>query len=201
MIANWILRTDCQFRIAKSRRTKLGDYRTPFKDKGHRISVNHDLNPYAFLITTVHEFAHLKTWNEHRHLVRPHGEAWKQNFMLLMKPFLDKNVFPSDVAKALKDYLVNPSAASCTDLNLFRILRKYDEISGEPALTTVENIPDGERFIFRNGRVFQKIHKIRKRFRCVEVSSQRIYLFSPVAEVSPFPKNLSTLAGQSPCHI
>lgn len=187
-IVDWIIRTECQFRIAKRRKTKLGDYRAPFKDQGHRISVNHDLNPYAFLITTVHEFAHLKTWNEHKNLVRPHGKTWKKNFMLLMKPFLDNQVFPHDVKLALTSYLANPAAASCTDLNLFRVLQKYDQESKSTHLITVENIPDGAHFLFQNKRVFQKIHKLRKRYRCVEVSSQRIYLFSPVAEVSLYPK-------------
>lgn len=188
IIVDWIIRTECQFRIAKRRKTKLGDYRAPYQGKGHRISVNQDLNPYAFLITTVHEFAHLKTWKEHRNLVRPHGKTWKKNFMLLMKPFLDRQVFPSDVNQALSQYLMNPAASSCTDLNLFRVLQNYDQKSKNTELTTVENLPDGAHFLFRNERVFQKIHKLRKRYRCVEVSSQRIYLFSPVAEVSVYPK-------------
>ena len=80
IIAQWIVDTKCRFRITKSRSSKFGDYRPPYGFAGHRISVNHDLNPYAFLITTVHEFAHLKTWNEHKHLVKPHGSGMEKKF-------------------------------------------------------------------------------------------------------------------------
>src|SRR3954465_4195886 len=115
LIAKWIDYFQCEFKIAKTRSTKLGDYRHPFRDKGHRISVNFNLNNYAFLVTTVHEFAHLLTWNEHRNKVKPHGQEWKRNFKRMMVPFIDKGFFPVDVQQAIVDYLNNPSAASCTD--------------------------------------------------------------------------------------
>jgi SprT protein len=31
--------------------------------------------------------------------------------------------------------------------------------------------------------VFRKEEKLRKRYKCIEVSTRRVYLFSPVAEV------------------
>lgn len=61
IIARWIDYFQCEFKISKSRATKLGDYRHPFRGVGHKISVNNNLNAYAFLVTTVHEFAHLLT--------------------------------------------------------------------------------------------------------------------------------------------
>ena len=39
-------------RVSTSRRTKLGDYRTADRTRPHRISVNEDLNPYAFLVVS-----------------------------------------------------------------------------------------------------------------------------------------------------
>lgn len=88
IIATWIIDSGCLFRIARSRKTKLGDYTAPFKGEPHKISVNHDLNPYAFLITTIHEFAHLKTWQQFKNKVKPHGIEWKNHFKILMEPFL-----------------------------------------------------------------------------------------------------------------
>jgi len=38
-------------------------------------------------------------------------------------------------------------------------------------------------FKLKDGRVFRKDEKLRKRFKCTEVKTKRIYLFSPVAEV------------------
>lgn len=186
VIADWIVRTNCEFRIAGNRKSKLGDYRAPYGGRGHRISVNYNLNPYAFLITTVHEFAHLQTWQRHGARVKPHGVEWKAGFRQLMTPFFERNIFPDDIRIAIGAYLQNPAASSCGDLQLFRTLSRYDESQNRPqGYTYLENIPDGNYFKTRDGRLFQKSEKIRVRFRCREISTRRIYLFSPVAEVLP----------------
>ncbi len=185
IISQWIVDTECRFRVSRSRSTKLGDYRAPFQGQTHQISVNHDLNPYAFLITTVHEFAHLKTWTQHKHRVKPHGSEWKNNFKTLMAPFFKLQVLPHDVTVALVQYMDNPAASSCTDLNLYRTLKKYDQ--GASEVITVESVPIDSVFSLKNGRVFQKKEKLRKRFKCVELATGRFYLFHPIAEVIPVP--------------
>ena len=181
VISRWINDSGCLFRISRSRTSKFGDYRPPHAGNGHRISVNHDLNPYAFLITTVHEFAHLQTWNAHKHRVKPHGQEWKTSFRQLMQPFIQSGIFPDDIHLAIINYMDNPAASSCTDLQLFRVLKRYD-VQTRP-VHTVEQLPEDTVFSLKNGRVFQKKEKIRKRYRCIEVKTQRVYLFSPVAEV------------------
>lgn len=181
LISRWIDYFKCEFKISRNRNSKFGDYRAPFNGKGHRISVNYDLNAYAFLVTTVHEFAHLHTWNEHQHKVRQHGAEWKSNFKKMMQPFFEQNIFPPDVKQAITKYLNNPAASSCSDLNLYRSLRKYDV--AKPSAITVEKVPFKALFKLKDGRVFRKEEKLRKRFKCIEVSTRRVYLFSPVAEV------------------
>jgi len=180
LVSEWINDERCRFRIARSRKTKLGDYTAPHRGGPHRISVNGDLNPYAFLVTTVHEFAHLKTWQQFKNRVRPHGEEWKHNFRLLMAPFLEMGVFPEDVSAAVMRYMSDPAASSCTDLNLHRALKAHD-VDKTP-VSTIESIAENAVFAFGN-RVFRKGKKIRKRYRCVELPSQKVYLFHPVAEV------------------
>ncbi|HEY0896418.1 MAG TPA: sprT domain-containing protein [Sphingobacteriaceae bacterium] len=182
VISRWIDYFQCEFKVSKSRDSKLGDYRPPFRGKGHRISVNYNLNPYAFLVTTVHEFAHLQTWNEHKQKARPHGQEWKENFRKMMRPFFDKKVFPSDINKAIISYLNNPAASSCSDLNLLRALQKYDQRADDTV--TVERLPDNSLFQMKNGRVFRKEAQIRKRYRCVEIKTGLVYLFNPLAEVT-----------------
>ncbi|MDH5827695.1 sprT domain-containing protein [Sphingobacterium faecium] len=183
IISRWINDTGCLLKISKSRSTKFGDYRAPYRGAGHRISVNHDLNPYAFLITTIHEFAHLKTWQQFKHQVKPHGIEWKDNFKQLMDPFLQLEVFPQDIKDAVVKYLENPAASSCTDLHLFRTLQRFDKQSEQ--IFTVEMLPEKEHFKLKNGRIFQKQSKIRKRYRCLEIMTNKVYLFSPIAEVDP----------------
>ena len=180
IIAKWIDYFNCEFKISKNRTTKLGDYRHPFKDKGHKISVNNDLNPYAFLVTTVHEFAHLLTWNEHKNKVKPHGTEWKTNFKKMMNPFFEISVFPKEIHQTIVNYLNNPSASSCTDLSLARALKKYDT---HLHTTRVEELQTGVIFVLKDGRKFVKGERLRKRFRCECLDNGKIYLFNALAEV------------------
>lgn len=181
LISRWIDYFVCEFKVSRNRNSKFGDYRHPFGGQGHRISVNYDLNPYAFLVTTVHEFAHLHTWNEHKHKVKPHGTEWKANFKRMMQPFFEMDIFPPEVKHAIISYLNNPAASSCSDLNLYRSLRQYD--APKPDHLTIEKLPAHALFKIKDGRVFRKQERLRKRYKCIEVSSKRVYLFSPVAEV------------------
>lgn len=183
IISQWINDTSCRFKVTRSRSSKLGDYRAPFRGSPHQITVNHDLNPYAFLLTTVHEFAHLKTYQDYKNKVKPHGEEWKNNFKSLIQPFLRLNIFPADIVVAINSYMNNPAASSCTDLNLYRELKKYD--NNPTAVIHVEQLPDQAIFQLKNGRTFQKMEKLRKRYKCLELSTQKIYLFHPIAEVFP----------------
>ncbi len=80
LMAEWILDFNFDLRITKERNSKLGDYRNPTPGERHKISVNHNLNQYAFLITLVHEIAHLHTWEKHKWKVKPHGDEWKNEF-------------------------------------------------------------------------------------------------------------------------
>jgi SprT protein len=170
IIAKWIDYFQCEFKISKNRSTKLGDYRHPFKGKGHKISVNNDLNPYAFLVTTVHD----------KHKAKPHGIEWKTNFKRMMNPFFEKEVFPAEIHQTIINYLNNPAASSCTDLTLARALKKYDT---HLLTTRVEELPIDTIFVLKDGRKFQKGERIRKRYRCLCLDNGKIYLFNPLAEV------------------
>lgn len=181
IISKWIDEFKCEFKISKSRNSKFGDYRPPYNGKGHKISVNYNLNTYAFLVTTVHEFAHLITWEQYKLKAKPHGAEWKLNFKKMMHPFFDLDIFPKEVNLAIKAYLNNPAASSCTDLNLYNTLKAFDKQI--PGMLTIDKVSENQLFCLKNGRTFKKLEKIRKRYRCVEINTNRVYLFSPIAEV------------------
>ena len=169
------------FKITRSRTSKLGDYTSPARDKGHRVTVNHDLNQYLFLITLIHEIAHLVVWEKFKNKIQPHGKEWKEEFKILLNPFLSNGVFPDDVYLALANYIRNPAAGSCSDQNLLRVLRKYNNKSEHLHL---EDIPENSVFKLKNGRLFIKGKKLRKRFKCVELRTKHNYLISALAEVT-----------------
>ncbi len=87
-ILNWLENSNVQLKITRNRHTKLGDYRPPIKHKFHKISINYDLNKYNFLITLIHEFAHLNIWEQFKNRVKPHGKEWKEEYSKLLLPFL-----------------------------------------------------------------------------------------------------------------
>lgn len=98
---------------------------------------------------------------------------------------MEHDVFPSDIKSELLISLQNPAASSCAEDDLLRVLRKYDTKSGSQLL--IEEIESGTLFRIRDGRVFRKGKKLRKRFQCVEIKTGRIYLFSPVYEIELLP--------------
>jgi predicted SprT family Zn-dependent metalloprotease len=87
-------RNNFVFQVKNPRRSKLGDYRYVPTSGRHYISVNKDLNPYAFLITYLHEVAHLLTFRKHGRRAKPHGIQWKRNFRDITYPVMTPSVFP-----------------------------------------------------------------------------------------------------------
>lgn len=173
---------DLSFKISKPRKTKAGDYRAPFNGKPHRISVNGDLNPYAFLITTIHEFAHMTTYIKYGSGVLPHGAEWKKEFKRLLIPVLEQKELPTPIETALLNSLNNLKASSCTDIHLTRALRAFNE--NNDALELLENI--GNNMHFRLGeKTFQRGILRRRKYLCKEVNTGKQYLVNRLAEVEP----------------
>ena len=169
--------------ITRERKSVLGDYRHATPDQNHRISVNGNLNAWSFLITLIHELAHLVTFMEYGNRVQSHGKEWKTIYRKMLEEFIRLSIFPADVLGALKKNLHDLPASSCADEGLMRILRRYDENPEE--LLLVEQIPEGACFSLEDNRVFRKGKKLRKRYQCMEVATGKLYLFSPIYEVRP----------------
>ncbi len=180
-VMEYLTRYKVQLTVTRQRQSILGDYRHAHAGKTHRISVNGNLNKYAFLITLLHELAHLLTYERYGHRVQAHGTEWKASFANVLAQFLQHTIFPEDIANALGKSLHNPAASSCADEGLLRVLKKYDPI--KEGFFLLEQLPQKSHFVINGGRVFEKGEKIRKRYKCREIESGKIYLFSPVYEV------------------
>jgi predicted SprT family Zn-dependent metalloprotease len=167
--------------VTKHRKSILGDYRHRTHSSNHRISVNGNLNKYAFLITLLHEIAHLLTFEKHGNRIMAHGTEWKTIYGSLLKQFVENKIFPADIEKELLTSLKNPAASSCAEDDLIRVLRKHDtNVNG---YRLVEEVPQNSLFKLDDGKIFRKGEKQRKRFKCEEVKTGKVYLFSPVYEV------------------
>ncbi len=185
-VAELIQNHKIHFRISHSRSTKFGDYKPPVKKPYHRISVNHDLNQYAFLITFIHEVAHLLVYEKFRYKISsPHGIEWKTEYRNLMQEFLDAGLFPEDLKKELEKSIVNSKASSSSDLRLYRVLKKYDDKPQDNGEVDLEEIPAGQIFRTKNGDIFKKGEKRRVRYRCYHLGKKQWYLFHPLTPVWP----------------
>jgi len=180
LLSKWIFEYNIQLTITRSRKTKLGDFRTNSRDNKLRISINGDLNPYSFLITLVHEIAHAMVHKKYNKRVKPHGWEWKECYQSLMIEFFELDVFPRELAIALLKYLRNPKASSNTDQELFLALRKFDQDQNQ--ITYLKDLKEGESFVLNN-ILFRKGKKQRTRYSCINLSNNREYRVSALAEV------------------
>jgi SprT protein len=167
--------------ITRERNSILGDYRHAINQKNHRISVNGNLNKYSFLVTLLHEIAHLLAFENYGFRIAAHGKEWKHEYGKILAQFLLKKIFPADIEKALMKSLQNPSATSCGEEHLMRVLKTYDVRKNGEVL--VEELQHDQLFKTKDGRVFQKKEKLRKRHKAIDVKSGAVYLFSGVYEV------------------
>lgn len=166
-------------KIVNERVTRHGDYRK-MNNGQHQITVNASLNKYRFLITLIHEIAHLEAFTKYGRLIKPHGVEWKRTFQVLMLPFLRPEVFPNQLLPLLARHFKNPKASSDTDAALALALKQFDP---ENDKHYIFEIPMGGHFRLYNGKIFKRGKQRVKRFECLEISTGKTYLFNPNAEV------------------
>jgi len=182
-IFDLIVANSVHLKIVNERVTRHGDYRKGPSGK-HEITVNASLNKYKFLITLVHEIAHLVAFEKFGRNIKPHGAEWKYSFQRLMVPFIRPEIFPSQLLPLLARHFKNPTASSDTDAKLALALKYFDK---ENDKNFIFEIPFGSIFRIHNGKIFKKGSLRVKRYECMEVSSGRMYLFNPNAEVELLP--------------
>lgn len=168
---------DINLKIVNQRQTKHGDFRKLPNGK-FQITINNSLNSYQFLLTLVHEIAHHITFKKYGR-VQPHGKEWKQQFQHLMLPFLQSTIYPSDMLGPLAQYLKNPKASTDSDVKLSLALR---ENIAEIGKSFIFELTVNSTFIFRD-KLYRKGNKRRTRFECIQLETNRVYLFNQNAEV------------------
>ena len=171
-------------KIVNERQTRHGDYRKNTQGF-HLITVNANLNQYRFLITLIHEIAHLVAFEKYGRHIKAHGVEWKHTFQRLMIPFIRPEVFPHAILPLVANHFKNPSASSDTDVHLAYALKQFDE--RKPDVFFIHEVPNGGLFRIKSGRVFKKIGLRVKRYECLEISSGKRYLFNANAEVEIIP--------------
>lgn len=170
-----------KLKVVAPRKTKLGDFRPNLRGGPHQLTVNGDLPPSHFLLTLVHEIAHMKTHEEYGTKVNPHGVEWQNCFSTCMAPILEAKIYPEHIEAEIARYLAKPKASCSADTRLLRVLRS--EKGDIDEYLTVENVPENGLFVLPGRAPMRRGKKRRTRYLCEELGSGRTFAVHPLAEV------------------
>ncbi len=170
-------------KIVNPRKRIHGSYRRPRTTTDyHLITVNNDLNPYTFLLTLLHEIAHLQACVNNKSV--GHDRAWKSCFTSLIKQFISLNVFPDDVRYALEKHMQNIKSSDFLDIFLTKTLQKYDtKTFASQELVILEDVPKNAVFLHGDKKM-EKKSLIRKYYLCKDLKTNKLYRCHPLMKVS-----------------
>lgn len=169
-----------EFELALSfnRKSKFGHYKYWPQTKSHTISINKGLSQPLFLVTFLHELAHLEVMTIFGRNAKPHGNEWKNSFRNLMFPILNPHFFDPKLLSILAKHLKNPKASLAADPKLWDILFPINSTDK----LYLRDIKNGDDFIFKN-RLFKKVKSRRTRALCYESKSGNNYLVPLLATI------------------
>ncbi|MDK2908789.1 MAG: SprT protein [Bacteroidales bacterium] len=113
-------------KIVEPRTRRRGDYQFKREVSRHQITINWDLSRHNFLITFLHEYAHLIAVQKYGNSIAPHGKEWKKEYRNVALPFVLSGKLHPVFTAAFKHYLVNPYASSERDTALMDACRRAD---------------------------------------------------------------------------
>ena len=164
--------------ITKNRKTKYGDFK--FDNGNSKISVNKTSNKYRFLITLIHEIAHFLSYSDFGYKIKPHGDEWKNKYKKIMKPFLHSSIFPPKLLLLLKNHMEKPTASTDSDSELSIEIKKHD-INLNSKFIFELMVGDIFKFNLKN---YQILKKRVKKYECLNLTTNKKYLFSTHVQVS-----------------
>ncbi len=179
-VLSLILKHKLQIKFTAPRLTKYGDYRPPIHRNYHLITLSYNSNKYHVLLTFLHEYAHLLTWIKYKNTVKPHGKEWKDMFRSILLDAIAADIFPEDIKIAIfKQYLQKEAYSAQHNTFLDDVLLKYDTKQS----LLVKDVPEGNKFVLKNGMTFIKGEKLRKRYKCINIANKKEYTVHGFAEV------------------
>jgi SprT protein len=171
-------------KITKVRATKFGDYCPPRENKKQRITINGNLDKYSFLITLLHELAHLLVYEKNSNLIKPHGKEWKNVFSQLLSEAINHLLFPPLISQTVNKYYIQKQCFTHT--SRIHILNSIYKTLDKTIPIRLEAIPVNSTVVLENGMTVTKIEQKRTRCICRNYSDKKLYSIHKSVEVVKF---------------
>ena len=166
-------------KVVKPRKRKLGDYRRAMPPSHvHQITVNNNLDTVQFLITLVHELAHLHAFETYGNRIKPHGKEWKYTYVTMLKPFVP--LVPKEKQAELVNQIQKPRATT-TPVDFEERIAEQERAGG----VKLKSLPLGAEFATHHGMRMQSIRPLRTYILCKDLNSKRLYRVHGMAVVKP----------------
>ncbi len=168
-------------KITKPRDSKFGDYFPAVNNNRQRITINGNLDKYSFLITLLHELAHLYVQENVKHKHLPHGEEWKTTFSQLLSLAIKNDLFPLRVSDLINKLYIKER--KFTHTSRVKILNAiYKELNIQIPIR-LENLPLNSTAILPNGMTIIKLNQQRTRCLCRDLNNNKLYYVNKLIEV------------------
>ncbi len=171
-IKKWTAPYSLQLQVSRSRKGKLGDYRSLTGKYSHRITINYDLVPELFFLTLTHEIAHMMVYETFSFReVKPHGKEWKKHYSKMILESI--RIYSEELQPLLIKFAKNPKAGYYSETSLVQYFAKQKN----PSILLLKQLEEGNTFSIEN-TVYQLIQKKRTRYLCMHLQTQKKYLIN-----------------------
>lgn len=172
-----------KLKVTKERDSKYGDYLPSINGKPQRITVNGNLDKFSFLITLLHELAHLKAYENFGRKIKAHGKEWKLEFIKIIDDALNNNLFPVEIAKIIKlQYVIKKDLTYESRIIIDDSINTFLNISTPIRL---EDFPINSLVSLINGMRIKVVEIKRTRYLCKCLNNNKMYYIQKKIEVVP----------------
>lgn len=173
--------------ITRPRKSRYG---TCIKRGNHfTITLNANLTKPHFIITYLHEVAHLIDQKDRKRPARAHGPSWQRIYRELIEVGLSLDAFPYQIVKPLKASLANVKSATGLNEALAIALGMHQE--GEaPTEGTIllKELKAGDVFIYGD-RHYVLLTNLRSTMECQEANTGQLVRIRKTVAVKPDPSH------------
>lgn len=181
IVAVWLDVPGLELKLSNRRSSRMGSYLRA-RDGRHIITMNTNQGKYSFLITLLHELAHLQVSLGRNTRHTPHGKEWKSKFSELLLRTVAADALPQKIKDVMMMIAKSPRSTHYYDEKISSALLGLEQVADRGTLLC--DLPEGSSFSLLNGKIYVKGNRIRTRYRCRLAGTQRYFLVGGAVPVT-----------------